>query len=94
MFPTAITGPQHDAGTPVEDPEVVKLYRDIIIQVHKWGDYTELDVIQNEIKANTEIPVPRFVAEFEEKLDSNPGVAPDVRDFLESSTCLSILKSM
>ncbi|KZT00389.1 uncharacterized protein LAESUDRAFT_556213 [Laetiporus sulphureus 93-53] len=76
--PPAITGPQHDAGTPVEDPEVVKLYRDIIIQVHKWGDYTELDVVQNEIKANTEISVPRFVAEFEEKLDSNPGVAPDM----------------
>ncbi|KZT07817.1 uncharacterized protein LAESUDRAFT_107131 [Laetiporus sulphureus 93-53] len=81
--PPAITGPQHDAGTPVEDPEVVKLYRDIIIQVHKWGDYTELDVIQNEIKANTEISVPRFVAEFEEKLDSNPGLAPDMLEALK-----------
>jgi hypothetical protein len=65
----------------------VKKYEDTFIKVKKRGSYKESDINENHIRLETSAP--DFVSNFEQQLDSKPGLADDVCYFL----FLSILSS-
>jgi hypothetical protein len=62
------------------DSDLVIQYKDIFIKVKEWGVFQHSDLECNDIHTCEEVPP--FVAEFEQKLDKKPGVAPEVCYFL------------
>jgi hypothetical protein len=60
-------------------------YEDIFIKVKAWGTFMGSDIEENGLQIHYYGAVPEFVAEFEQKLDSKPGLAPDVCCFLDHS---------
>ena len=65
------------------DSDLVREYRDTFVIVKKWDSFDSSYIDLNNIwEVNW---APDFVAEFERMLDSKPGLAPDVRPFLDSS---------
>ena len=70
--------------------DLIKEYQNIFIKVNEWGKFEESDIRRNDISEVQDqglIPVPNFVASFEQKLEK----MPDVRYFLDLSICCSIL---
>lgn len=64
----------------------VRDYEDIFIKVKKWGAFEVTDMWWN-ISGEREryTPVPDFVANLEQELDSKPGLDSDVCCFLDHS---------
>ena len=60
-------------------------YKDIFINVKRWGAFEGSDVERNGLKIYVNGTVPDFVAEFERRLDEKPGLAPDVCCSLDHS---------
>jgi hypothetical protein len=60
-------------------------YEDIFIKVKEWGAFDGSDIERSGIRMFSEgcAPVPDFVANLEQKLDSKPGLDPDVCFFLD-----------
>jgi hypothetical protein len=52
--------------------------------VKAWGTFESSDIENNGLQMPCN-EVPEFVAEFEQKLDRKPGLAPDVCCFLDHS---------
>jgi hypothetical protein len=74
-----------EAHKPVNSDLVIE-YENLFIKVKEWDAFDDSDVERNGLcEYDDGIPVPEFVAEFEQKLDSKPGVAPDVCCFLDYS---------
>jgi len=75
----------------VLDSELVKKYEAYFINVGKFDSrsFKHDDIGLNEIYE--EWSPPDFVLEFEQKLDSKPGVAHEVHNLLDLSVCLLIL---
>lgn len=75
------------------DSELVKKYEAYFINVGKFDtrSFKHSDIELNEI--HEERSPPDFVLEFEQKLDSKPGVVHEVRNLLDlsSESCLLIL---
>jgi hypothetical protein len=53
--------------------------------VKTWGTFESPDIENNGLEMPYRGKVPEFVAKFEQKLDSKPGLAPDVWCFLDYS---------
>jgi hypothetical protein len=68
---------------------LVEKYEDIFIKVEKRGSYRESDIDENDIWLETSAP--DFVSDFEQELDSKPGLAVDVCCFLYLSISFSTL---
>jgi hypothetical protein len=72
----------------VLDSNLLEEYNDFFIEVTKWGAFESSDIELSNVWEATSVP--DFVAEFEGKLDNKPGLAPDVRCFLDLSVCFPI----
>jgi hypothetical protein len=68
---------------------LVKKYEDTFIKVERRGSYKESDIDENHIRLETSAP--DFVSDFEQQLDSQPGLADDVCYFLFLSILFSAL---
>ena len=60
------------------DSGLVREYEDIFIRVKQWGAFEDSDIVRNDLCEDGSQQKPDFVAELERKLDSEPGLAPDV----------------
>jgi hypothetical protein len=63
------------------DSDLVQEYKHMFIKVNEWGSFEDSDIVRNGLR-DCGTRVPDFVAEFERKLDSKPGLASDVCRFL------------
>lgn len=67
------------------DSGLVGDYEDIFIYVKRWGTFEGSDISRNGLRIYDDGTLPDFVTEFEQKLDSEPGLAHDVRCILDHS---------
>jgi hypothetical protein len=68
------------------DSGLVQEYKDIFNKVKEWGSFEYFDIKRNGLrKYGDATRLCDFVAEFERKLDSKPGLASDVCCFLDHS---------
>jgi hypothetical protein len=72
----------------VLNSDYLEEYEGIFIKVKTRGGFESSDIELNDVKRTRSVP--GFVAEFERTLDSQPGLARNVRSFLDSSVCFSI----
>src|SRR5216684_3941021 len=72
-----------------DQPVPLHEYKDIFINVKKWGKFEHSDIKRNQIHDAQDIP--DFVTTFERKLVRKPRLHPNVRPFLDFSVCCSIL---
>jgi len=80
-----LTNALHEGAKPV-DSDLVQEYKNIFIKVNGWGSFEYSDIKENGLcQYDDRAIVPDFVAEFERKLDSKPGLASDVYCFLDHS---------
>ena len=73
------------AFQPIDHPEPLEEYKDLFIMTNIWGGFGDEDIEDNDLSIFVNEPAPDFVTEFERELDAKPGVAPDVRCFLDHS---------
>jgi hypothetical protein len=78
-----LTNALHEDDKPV-DSDLVQGYKDIFIKVKEWGAFGGSDIRRNGLSIYVGTS-PKFVAEFERELDSEPGLAPDARCILDHS---------
>ena len=78
-------------GERVLDSDLVNNYKAFFINVERFdsGNLRQSDIELNEIVEESRPP--EFVTEFEERLDSRPGIAPDVCNLFDLSVYLLVL---